>query len=106
MGKKPAAKTTPESKSKGNLEGAEMYVQGLPKQKSQLIILRDELYDGSWNSMLEDLDDRRNSRPYIFKLVNRIEEDIKWCRELWEAEEKFGVNLSLALGAPPKKRRS
>lgn len=59
-----------------------------------LVILRDELYGGSWERMVKDLNDRLKGRPYIFKLVNRIKDDIKRIDKLREYEKKHGVNLS------------
>lgn len=59
-----------------------------------LITLRDELYTGSWSRMLEDLKDRLHGKPYIFKLVNRIEEDIARIEKLRGYEETSQVNLS------------
>jgi hypothetical protein len=41
-----------------------------------LIALRDGLYGGSWDCMLADLRKRLNSRPYVFKLFERIRDDI------------------------------
>lgn len=60
-----------------------------------LITLRDELYAGSWNRMLDDLKDRLHGKPYIFKLVNKIEEDIARIEKLKRYEEMHRVNLSL-----------
>ncbi|MFQ5653481.1 MAG: hypothetical protein ACE5GW_01975 [Planctomycetota bacterium] len=60
----------------------------------QLLILRDELYDGSWAEMRRDLEDRRDGRPFIFKLVNRIEEDLRRIEHLSAYEERHNVNLT------------
>ncbi|MHC5035732.1 MAG: hypothetical protein ACYTHM_00315 [Planctomycetota bacterium] len=59
-----------------------------------LVTLRDELYFGSWEKMLQDLKDRLKGRPYIFKLVNRIEEDIERIEKLQQYELKHQVNLA------------
>lgn len=59
-----------------------------------LITLRDELYGGSWERMIKDLNDRLKGRPYIFKLVNRIKEDLKRIAKLQAYEKKHGVNLA------------
>lgn len=59
-----------------------------------LIALRDELYVGSWERMLQDLRDRLQGRPYIFKLVNRIEEDLTRIERLQAFELKHRVNLA------------
>jgi hypothetical protein len=59
-----------------------------------LVTLRDELYFGAWDKMLQDLKDRLKGRPYIFKLVNRIEEDIERIGKLQQYELKHSINLA------------
>lgn len=59
-----------------------------------LITLRDELYGGSWERMTKDLNDRLKGRPYIFKLVNRIKDDLKRILKLQEYEKKCGYKLT------------
>ena len=70
------------------------FVRSLNQAEIQLIVLRDELYDGSWKEMGNDLEDRRTGRPYIFKLVNRIEEDLERIARLTAYEERHNVNLA------------
>jgi hypothetical protein len=70
------------------------FVRGLTQEELMLITLRDELYVGSWERMLADLRDRLQGRPYIFKLVNRIEEDLTRIERLQSYELKHRVNLS------------
>jgi hypothetical protein len=70
------------------------FFASLTEEERMLIELRDELYDGSWESMLQDLDDRLKGRPYIFKLVNRIQDDIARIRRLRRYERTHHVNLS------------
>jgi len=64
----------------------------LPDQRD-LVLLRDELYDGSWDEMLTDLKNRLEGKPYIFKLVNRIQQDIEMIKELRALEKEKGINL-------------
>ena len=59
-----------------------------------LVTLRDELYDGSWDRMLEDLRDRLTGKPYIFKLVNRIQDDISRIEKISVYEAKHKINLA------------
>lgn len=59
-----------------------------------LVRLREELYSGSWERMLADLKDRLKGRPYIFKLVNRIQDDISRIEKLQDYEKKHNVNLA------------
>ena len=56
-------------------------------------MLRNELYDGSWGEMRRDLEDRRDGKPFIFKLVNRIDEDLKRIDRLSKYEDRHGLNL-------------
>ena len=59
-----------------------------------LVIIRDELYAGNWDEMLEDLNARLESRPHLFKLTGRIESDIERITRLRKLEEESGVNLA------------
>jgi len=65
----------------------------LPEEKI-LVIIRDELYDGNWDEMLEDLEARLAGRPYVLKLASRIEDDIKRIKRLRTLEEERGINLA------------
>ena len=53
------------------------YVDGLSLEHKMLVALKSQLYGGSWESMLEDLRNRLVGKPYIFKLVHRIQDDIE-----------------------------
>ncbi len=68
-----------------------------PDEKG-LVLLRNELYDGSWQAMLEDLHSRLEGKPYVFKLARRIEEDIKLIEKLQKIEEDGSVNFTEMLG--------
>ncbi len=59
-----------------------------------LVTLRDGLYDGDWEAMLGDLRARLAGRPYIFRLINRIQDDIAHIQKLAEFERRAGVNLA------------
>lgn len=75
-------------------EKCRSFVASLSQSECMLITLRDELYEGDWDSMLKDLEARLNGKPYIFKLVNRIESDIKGIKKIREFEEQNSVNLN------------
>ena len=79
-----AAKTSPHEK----------FASGLTPDEKTLVTLRDELYNGSWELMLGDLRDRLKGKPYIFKLVNRIQDDIARIEKLGEYEKKHKINLA------------
>ncbi len=70
------------------------FVDGLSADERMLVTLRDELYGGSWDQMLQDLNDRLKGKPYIFKLVNRIQEDLGRIQKLRDYETKHKVNLA------------
>ena len=59
-----------------------------------LVIIRDELYGGNWDEMLEDLRARLAGRPYVLKLAGRIEDDIERIARLRTIEEKQGIDLA------------
>ncbi len=59
-----------------------------------LVVLKRELYEGSWDDMTADLKARLEGRPYIFKLVNRIGEDLERIARLRAFEEEHSVDLS------------
>lgn len=69
------------------------YYDSLSEEEKMLLVLRDELYMGSWDKMEDDLRNRLKGRPYIFKLVNRIEEDLERIQKLRAYEEKHKINL-------------
>ena len=70
------------------------FVESLSPEERMLIILRDELYANSWDRMLEDLRERLRGRPYIFKLVNRIQDDIERIEKLRQYETKHEIDLA------------
>jgi hypothetical protein len=59
-----------------------------------LVVLKRELYEGSWDEMEADLRARLAGGPYIFKLVHRIEEDLNRIERLRRFEQGNGVDLS------------
>ena len=77
------------------------FYRSLSTEEKLLITLRDELYSGSWESMLADLRARLEGKPYIFRLATRIEEDIARIDRLRRYEAESGVNLG-QLGAEEK----
>ncbi|MGE3166031.1 MAG: hypothetical protein AB7O52_14085 [Planctomycetota bacterium] len=70
------------------------FVDGLSPADVQLLVLRDELYDGSWVEMQRDLQARRSGKPFIFALVNKIEEDLERIERLSSFEARFQVDLA------------
>ncbi|MFO8012594.1 MAG: hypothetical protein R6X20_04720 [Phycisphaerae bacterium] len=73
---------------------AERFVAGLAEEEVMLLRLRDELYDGRWDAMLADLNDRLQGKPYVFKLAHRIQDDIERIERLNRFERQNNVNLA------------
>lgn len=69
------------------------FVDKLTNEDKLLILLRNELYEASWEFFIKDLENRKKGKPYIFKLMKRIEEDLERIRKLKEFEEKYKINL-------------
>ena len=72
----------------------EKFYASLTPDERMLITLRDELYSGSWDQMMRDLKERLRGKPYIFKLVNRIQDDLARIGKLGDYEKKHRVNLA------------
>ena len=69
------------------------YAAMLSNEHRMLVVLKKELYEGSWEPMLDDLQNRLAGKPYIFKLVNRIKDDIERIEEMQEFEVDHRVDL-------------
>jgi hypothetical protein len=70
------------------------YVDRLSNEHRMLVILKSQLYDGMWESMLDDLKNRLAGKPYIFKLVNRINDDIARIEEMQKFEQEHNIDLA------------
>ena len=70
------------------------FVQGLDEPQRMLVILKAQLYGGKWEPMLEDLENRLEGKPYIFKLANRIKDDVERIQCLKVFEQDNGVDLA------------
>jgi hypothetical protein len=89
----------PQSTQKLNSQGAdgdtiEQFVTRLTDEQRMLLQLKRELYDGSWKAMRQDLNNRLEGKPYIFKLANRIRDDISRIEALQNFEKEHQVSLS------------
>ncbi len=78
-------------------QGHRDFVAGLTSGERLLISLRDELYEKSWDKMLQDLVDRLDKRPYIFKLSSRIESDKAAIERMRNYEDEHSVDLRVYL---------
>jgi hypothetical protein len=70
------------------------FVESMTNEERMLVLLKHELYEGSWDEMVADLTARLEGRPYIFKLAHRIVDDLERIGRLREFEERCGVDLS------------
>jgi len=70
------------------------FVDGLSDEHRMLVVLKAQLYDGAWEPMLDDLRNRLAGKPYIFKLVNRIQDDIKRIEQMQEFESEHNIDLA------------
>jgi len=70
------------------------FVRSLSEEHRMLVVLKSQLYDGKWEPMLDDLRHRLSGKPYIFKLANRIQEDIERVEQMQEFEAEHKVDLA------------
>ncbi len=70
------------------------FVAGLSDEHRMLVILKAQLYGGTWEPMLDDLQNRLEGKPYIFKLANRIKDDIGRIEQMRKFEEEHRVDLT------------
>jgi len=76
------------------------FVKGLSDEHRMLIILKAELYDRSWEPMLDDLRNRLAGKPYIFKLATRIKDDIERIEYMSEFEAEHNIDLADYIDLP------
>ena len=81
------------SEPKSETELVETFARELLNEERTLLVIRDELYNGSWNEMLKDLTARLQAKPYVFKLATRIEDDIVRIQKMRDFEKQYNVNL-------------
>jgi len=70
------------------------FIDSLDDKHRMLIVLKSQLYGNRWEPMLEDLRDRLEGKPYIFKLVNRIKDDIDRIERMKSFEADYKVDLT------------
>jgi len=70
------------------------FVKGLSEEHRMLIVLKAQLYGGTWEPMLDDLRNRLDGKPYIFKLANRIQDDIERIEQMQEFEAEHKIDLA------------
>lgn len=70
------------------------FIDGLSEEHRMLVVLKAQLYGGSWEPMLDDLENRLEGKPYIFKLINRIKDDIERIQQMQDFEKEHNVDLA------------
>ena len=70
------------------------FVATLSDEHRMLVALKAQLYGGTWEPMLDDLQNRLTGQPYIFKLANRINDDIERIEQMREFEQKHNIDLT------------
>jgi hypothetical protein len=70
------------------------YVDSLSEEARMLVVLKAQLYGGSWEPMLSDLRNRLEGKPYIFKLANRIQDDIERIEQMMQFEADHAIDLA------------
>jgi hypothetical protein len=76
------------------------FVNGLGEEHRMLIVLKAQLYDGTWEPMLDDLRNRLAGKPYIFKLANRIQDDIERIEQMQKFEAEHKIDLADYIDLP------
>ena len=85
-----------EQENLGALEPAE-YVKRLEPYERVLIELRDQLYEGSWDRVLQDLRARQCGEPFVYKLSQTIARDIEAIERLQHYEQEHQLDLARLL---------
>ena len=70
------------------------FVNGLSEEHRMLVVLKSQLYGGSWEPMVDDLRNRLEGKPYIFKLTSRIKDDVERIEAMAEFEAEHNIDLS------------
>jgi hypothetical protein len=77
------------------------FAESMTGEERMLVVLKRELYEGSWDEMVADLRARLEGRPYIFKLAHRITDDLERIEKLRKLEQQWGVDLGDYVKVPP-----
>ncbi len=77
----------------------EAFIQRLEPYERVLLELKDQLYEGSWERILEDLKARLNNKPYIYKLSQTISRDLAAIERMKAYEVRQQIDLSKLIKA-------
>jgi len=70
------------------------FVARLDAAERMLVVLKRELYEGDWSAMAADLRARLDGRPYVFRLVHRITDDLERIERLRAFERQHRIDLA------------
>ncbi|MCD4700214.1 MAG: hypothetical protein K8R91_06560 [Phycisphaerae bacterium] len=70
------------------------FVRQMSREEHMLVVLKRNLYEGAWDDMVADLKARLEGKPYIFRLANRITDDLERIERLRTYEAENNVDLS------------
>jgi len=94
------AKNNDKSSDTGVSKAVSEFVSSLSEEHRMLVVLKAQLYDGMWEPMLDDLRNRLSGKPYIFKLANRIQDDIERIEQMQGFEAEHKVDLADYIDLP------
>lgn len=70
------------------------FVESLSPEDTLLVRLVEDLYDGDWDAMIEDVRDRQAGRPYLFDLgQERLADHLTRIQRLQTYEQKHRIKL-------------
>lgn len=69
------------------------FLRKLSAQERTLLVLREELYEGSWDEMKVDLESRLKKGPHVFELAEIIEADMERIQRLVSYEQSHDIDL-------------
>ena len=72
----------------------EDFVKTLSPEHRMLVVLKTQLYSGTWEPMLNDLENRLAGKPYIFKLAGRIKQDVHRIKQMQQFENEHKLDLA------------
>ena len=70
------------------------FVEGLSDEHRMLVVLKAQLYGGTWEPLVDVLRNRLAGKPYIFKLANRIGDDIERIEQMQQFETEHKIDLA------------
>ena len=70
------------------------FMDRLSDEQKLLLVLKRDLYDGDWQPMVQDLNNRLNGKPYMLKLAARIEDDLQRIEQMHQLERHYSVDLT------------